>query len=489
VTMARNRAGVDRRRGGGRPSERAHRPPEKGARPRSREARPGLSRERVEFLTERESRRFLSAHPRSHQLFQRASGSLLAGVPMNWMTKWPGGFPLFVREGRGARVWDVDNLEYVDFCLGDTGAMFGHSPPEVVAAVSKQLKRGITTMLPAEASIWVAEELARRFGLPYWQMALTATDANRFAIRIAREVTRRPKILVFNGCYHGTVDETLVELDHGTVVPVPANVGPPVEPGLTTRVVEFNDVRALEKALEPHDVAAVLAEPAMTNRGIILPEPGFHDQLRALTRAHGTLLILDETHTLSEGPGGYTAAHGLRPDMVTLGKPIGSGIPAAAFGMTSDLMNRSLPKLRGPGADESGIGGTLSGNALAAVAMQSTLRHLITEKAYARMIPMAERFVAGVESTIEEFSAPWHVVRLGARAEYRFSPTPPRNGAEALSLGGAALDRLVHLYMLNRGVLLTPFHNMALMSPYTRRSDVDRHTRAFRAFAQELLAS
>jgi glutamate-1-semialdehyde 2,1-aminomutase len=485
--MTRHRAAVEGRPGRRRHRGRTHSPLRATARPWSPGGRPGAFLGRVERLSERESKRFLRAHPRSRQLFQRARGSLLAGVPMNWMTMWPGAFPVFVREGRGARVRDVDGFEYVDFCLGDTGAMFGHSPPEVVTAISRQLKRGITTMLPVEAAVWVAEELARRFGLPYWQMTLTATDANRFAIRIAREVTGRPKILVFNGCYHGTVDETLVELDHDTVAPVPANVGPPVDPRLTTKVVEFNDVRALEKALAPRDVAAVLAEPAMTNRGIILPDPGFHDQLRALTLAHGTLLILDETHTLSEGPGGYTAAHGLRPDMVTLGKPVGSGVPAAAFGMTSDLMDRCLPKLRGPGADESGIGGTLAGNALAAVAMKATLQHLITRRAYARMIPLAERFAAGVETTIEEFSAPWHVVRLGARAEYRFSPTPPRNGAEARSPGAAVLDRLVHLYMLNRGVLLTPFHNMALMSPYTHRSDVDLHTRVFRDFAEELL--
>jgi len=420
-------------------------------------------------------------------LFERASASLLAGVPMNWMAMWPGTFPVFMREGRGARVRDVDGVEYVDFCLGDTGAMFGHSPPEVVKAVSRQLRRGITTMLPVEAAVWVAEELARRFGLPYWQMALTATDANRFAIRIAREVTGRPKILVFNGCYHGTVDETLVELDHGSVVPVPANVGPPVDPRWTTKVVEFNDVRALEKALASRDVAAVLAEPAMTNRGIVLPAPGFHDRLRELTRAVGTLLILDETHTLSEGPGGYTATHGLRPDLITLGKPIGSGIPAAAFGMTADVVDRCLPKLRGPGADESGIGGTLAGHALSAVAMKATLQDVITERAYARMIPNAERFAAGVENTIEEFAAPWHVVRLGARVEYRFLPSPPRNGGEAFSPETAALDRLVHLYALNRGILLTPFHNMALMCPATTAADADAHTALFAGAADDLL--
>lgn len=442
---------------------------------------------RIELLLARETEQFRVDHPRSRQLFERAKGSLLAGVPMNWMTKWPGAFPLFVREGHGAHVWDVDGIEYVDFCLGDTGAMFGHSPRKVVTAVSRQLDRGITTMLPVEAALWVAEELARRFGLPYWQMTLTATDANRFAIRIAREVTNRPKILVFNGCYHGTIDEALVRLDHGKVVPVPANVGPPVDPRLTTKVVEFNDISALKKALAPRDVAAVLAEPAMTNCGIILPDSGFHDQLRAITHATETLLILDETHTISESSGGYTSAHGLCPDMITLGKPVGSGIPAAAFGMSATVMDRCLPKLRGPGADESGIGGTLAGNALATVAMKATLEHLITDRAYARMIPNAKRFVNGVEKTITEFAAPWHVVRLGARAEYRFFPTAPRNGAEAHSPGTAALDRLVHLYAINRGILLTPFHNMALMSPFTSRSDVDRHTRVFHDFAGDLL--
>jgi glutamate-1-semialdehyde 2,1-aminomutase len=450
-----------------------------------REAR-AIDRLRLARLLARELAQFEDKNPRSRLLFERGRRSLLAGVPMNWMARWAGPYPVFVRRAQGARIWDVDGHCYADFCLGDTGSMFGHSPPTVVPTLARQLRRGLTTMLPTENSVWVGRELARRFGLPYWQLAMTATDANRFAIRIAREVSGRPKILVFNGCYHGSVDESLVELQDGRIVPNTGSIGPPVDPSITTKVIEFNDVSALDQALAPRDVAAVLAEPAMTNQGIILPVPGYHDRLREITRETGTILILDETHTICEGPGGYTRAHGLKPDMITLGKPIGSGIPAAAFGMAEGLADSSLPKARADTGDESGIGGTLSGNPLAAAAMRATLQHLITPASYRRMIPLAKRWTAGVERTIRELSLPWHVIQLGARAEYRFRPEPPRNGAEAIASKDIELDRLVHLYTLNRGVLLSPFHNMALMSPSTRASDVDLHTKVFSECAQEL---
>lgn len=406
---------------------------------------------------------------------------------MNWMARWAGPYPVFVERATGAQIWDVDGHRYVDFCLGDTGAMFGHSPPVVVRAINRQIRRGITTMLPTEDSVWVGHELSRRFGLPYWQLAMTATDANRFAIRIAREVSGRPKILVFNGCYHGSVDEALVELENGRIGPNPGSIGPPVDPSLTTKLIEFNDVPALEQALAPRDVAAVLAEPAMTNQGIILPDPGYHDHLREITRRTGTLLIIDETHTLCEGPGGYTRAHGLHPDMITVGKPIASGIPAAAFGMGAGIAEPSLPKAQADTGDESGIGGTLSGNPVAAAAMRATLEHVITPAAYRHMIPLAKRWTDGVERTIREFELPWHVIRLGARAEYRFRPTPAHNGGEAIASKDSDLDRFVHLYALNRGILLTPFHNMALMCPATRRSDVDRHTKVFAECAGEIV--
>ncbi len=446
-----------------------------------------IDRSRLRQLSEREGRRFAKEHPKSRTLFERAKRSLLAGVPMNWMVRWAGPFPLFIREGRGAHVTDVDGHRYLDLCLGDTGSMFGHSPRPVVEAVERQVRRGITMMLPSEDSIWVGGELARRFGLPYWQVAMTATDANRFAIRLAREVTGRPRILAFSGCYHGTVDETLVSLRRGKVVARDGNIGPPLDPDVTTRVVEFNDVEALGDALATGDVACVLAEPAMTNCGIILPEPGYHRALRNLTRRQGSLLIIDETHTICCGPGGYTAAYGLQPDMVTLGKPIGSGVPAAAFGISQGVADGVMEKILADSTDESGIGGTLSGNALAMAAVRATLQHVITQRAFDRMIPLAERFERGVEGVIRDNGLPWHVVRLGSRVEYQFLPLPPRNGSEAVAGRDAELDRFMHLYALNRGMLLTPFHNMALMCPATTAKDVDRHTEVFEAAVRELL--
>lgn len=437
------------------------------------------NRERIAELMRSETALFVSEHPRSQALFERAKSSLLAGVPMNWMVRWAGPYPLFAREARGSRIWDVDGHEYIDMCLGDTGAMFGHSPEAVVERVRDQVAKGITMMLPTEDSIWVSEELARRFGLPYWQVAMTATDANRFSIRLAREVTGRDIILVVRGCYHGSVDETLVDVDGERVVPRSGNIGPPVDPSVTTRVVEFNDTAALEAALLPGDVACVLCEPAMTNRGIILPEPGYHDALRALTAKQGTMLIIDETHTICCGPGGYTREHGLKPDILTIGKPIGSGIPAAAYGISEDVAGAVMKRILDDGTDESGLGGTLSGNALSVAAMRATLESVITEESFERMTPLAERFEQGVREAIERHGAPWHVTRLGVRVEYHFLPRPPRNGMEAEEAKDAELEKLLHLMALNRGILLTPFHNMALMSPTLTEEDVDRHTHVF----------
>ncbi|MGD8506018.1 MAG: aspartate aminotransferase family protein [Candidatus Bathyarchaeota archaeon] len=445
-----------------------------------------VDRCRLRKLMEREEKNFVETHPRSKAIFERAKSSLLVGVPMNWMIRWARPHPIFLKEAKGAYVTDVDEHRYVDLCLGDTGAMFGHSPQPVVDAVVRQVRRGITMMLPTEDSIWVGEELERRFGLPYWQVALTATDANRFSIRLAREVTKRRKILVFNGCYHGSVDEALTSLKGGMVVPVEGNIGPPVDPAITTRVVEFNDLDALEAALAHNDVACVLCEPAMTNCGIILPELGYHDALRELTQSFGTLLIIDETHTICCGPGGYTAAYGLKPDIVTLGKPLGGGIPAAAYGMNRDVADRALAKIKADSTDESGVGGTLSGNALSIAAMRASLEHVITKQSFERMIPLADRLAKGVEEIIKAKELPWHVVRLGVRMEYGFGSTPPKNGRESEDIEDQELDKLMHLYALNRGILLTPFHNMTLISPYTTTKDVDLHTKIFGECVEEL---
>jgi glutamate-1-semialdehyde 2,1-aminomutase len=442
---------------------------------------PGLDR-----LLERELERFEREHPRSHELSRRARGSLLGGVPMHWMVRWAGGFPVFATEVHGAHFRDVDGLEYVDFCLGDTGAMTGHSPGPTVRAVEERARHGITLMLPSEDALWVGEELARRFGLPRWQIALTATDANRFAIRLARAITGRPKVLVYNWCYHGTVDESFATLDGGRVVGREGAIGPPVDPALTTRVVEWNDLEALDRELAHGDVACVLAEPALTNIGIVLPEAGYHERLRELTRKHGTLLVIDETHTFCAGPGGYTGAHGLEPDLLTIGKAIAGGIPAAAYGFSAEVADAVERTVTDEVADVGGIGGTLAANVLSLAAMRATLAEVLTDAAFARMIQLGERFEAGVQSAIDRHELPWHVTRLGCRVEYLFRPERPRTGAEAAAGAHAELDRFVHLYALNRGILLTPFHNMALMSPATTEEDVDRHTAVFEEATAEL---
>jgi len=399
---------------------------------------------------------------------------------MNWMAKWAGPFPVFVESAQGASFRDVDGNAYVDFCLGDTGAMAGHSPAPTVAAVEAQLSRGITHMLPTEDAAAVGEELTRRFGLPLWQFTLTATDANRFSLRLARLVTGRPKVVVHDHCYHGTVDEGFAWLTpEGRVEARRGNLGPAVDPALTTKVVPFNDVEALERALAPRDVAVVMIEPALTNVGIVLPEPGYLDAVRELTRRTGTLLLIDETHTFCDGPGGYTRVHGLEPDILVIGKAIGGGIPVGTYGMTAALAERVATRTTLEDADVGGIGGTLSGNALSLAAVRATLGEVLTDEAFARMIPLAERWERGVAEVIAANEAPWHVTRLGCRAEYHFRPTPPRTGAEQWAAGDFELERYLHLHALNRGILLTPFHNMALMCPATTEADVDRHTEAF----------
>ena len=443
----------------------------------------------LQNLLRRELERFEHEHPRSRELAARARGSLLSGVPMPWMVRWAGGFPVFAADAHGARFRDVDGHEYVDFCLGDTAAMTGHSPEPTVRAVTEQAARGITLMLPSEDALWVGVELARRFGLPRWQFALTATDANRFAIRLARELTGRPKILAFNWCYHGSVDETFATLEGGAVVAREGNVGPPVPLEATTRMVEWNDVPALERELAHGDVACVLTEPVLTNVGIVHPAPGFHDALRACTRERGTLLIVDETHTICAGPGGYTGTHALEPDLLTIGKPIAGGIPAAAYGFsaeTADRLEALLPT--DETADVGGIGGTAAANVLSLAAMRATLSEVLTEEAFRRMIALGERFEAGVAGVIDRHELPWHVTRLGCRVEYLFRPDPPRTGSEAAAGGNAELDRLIHLHLLNRGILMTPFHNMALMSPATTEADVGTHTAAFDEAAAEIKA-
>ena len=437
-----------------------------------------IDRDCLTALRADEERRFVETHPRSHDLSRRAGATLLAGVPMPWMTRWAGSFPLFVESASGARLTDVDGVEYVDLCLGDTGAMTGHALPAVADAVASRARQGITTMLPSDDAIWVSQELARRFGLPQWQFAMTATDANRFVLRFARHLTGRPRIAVMDWCYHGTVDETFATLEGDRVVPRPGLLGAPVDVAQTTAVVPFNDADALDRRLAQGDVACLLMEPALTNIGIVLPDEGYLAAVREITRRHDVLLVIDETHTLCAGPGGATAAWGLEPDLLVVGKPIAGGIPLAAYGMTAEVADRLRDEMLGHEIDVAGVGGTLTANGLSLAAARAALSTALREEDFAVAIPLAERFTAGVSGVIDRHGLPWNVQRLGCRAEYWFCP-PPRNGADAAAAVDEDLEGFLHLWSLNRGVLLTPFHNMALFSPHHSEADVDVHTQVF----------
>ena len=446
-----------------------------------------LDRARLGHHMADERARFAADHPRSAALHEQARASLLEGVPMPWMVKWAGPFPLYVETAAGAHFTCVDGHEYVDFCLGDTGAMAGHGPVPTIAAVEHQLRRGLTHMLPTEDAAWVGEELTRRFGVGSWQFALSATDANRWALRLARHISGRSKVVVHDHCYHGSVDEAIAILDDaGRVVPVRGSVGPQVDVAHTTRVVEFNDIDGLAAALSDRDVAAMLIEPALTNVGIVLPEPGYLEAVRELTRETGTLLIIDETHTICAGPAGATGLWYLEPDMLVIGKTIGGGIPTAAYGFSAEVAGRVRGSIAVEDSDVGGIGGTLAGYALSLAATRATLGEVLTAEAFGRMIPLAERWEAGVRDVIAAAGVPWHVTRLGARAEYHFMPSPPRTGAEQWAHADPELERFLHLWAMNRRILMTPFHNMALMSPATTATDVDRHTEVFAAAVEAL---
>ena len=447
-----------------------------------------VDRKRLISAIADEEKQFVAKHPVSFAASKLASKSLIGGVPMPWMKRWPGAFPISVQSAKGARFVDVDGIEYVDFCLGDTGSMTGHAVTEITDAISRQLSRGSTVMLPSEDSTWVGAELTKRFGLAKWQFSVSATDANRFVLRLARHITKRPKVLVHDWCYHGTVDETLVIADNqGKTISRHGAIGPQVHPSLTTRVVPFNDLEKLEQQLSFGDVACMLIEPALTNIGIVLPDPGYLSGVRDLTRKYGTLLIIDETHTICAGPGGATKLWDLEPDMLVIGKTIGGGIPVAAYGLSAELAARAELSLNSHDVDVSGLGGTLSGSVLAMAAVKATLTHSLLPNQFEKTIALATRWANGVASSIAKHQLDWSVQQLGCRAEYWFCK-PPKNGAEAAAAVDEELENFMHLWALNRGVLLTPFHNMALVSPFHEESDVDLHTEVFDA-ALSALAS
>ena len=444
-----------------------------------RPTRAGLNPATLEALAASERERFIAANPKSHTYAQRTAPHWLFGVPLHWMNDWSTPFPLHVADASGATVTDVDGHARVDFCLGDTGAMFGHAPAPVVAAVQQQMAQGCTTMLATPDAALVGEELARRFGLPYWQSAMTASDANRFLLRWVRAATGRKKLLVFNGCYHGTIDDVFVDLVDGQPRQRDSLLGQVHDLTLHTVVVEFNDLLALQAALEAGDVACVLAEPVMTNIGMVLPAPGFWEAAQTLIRQHGAMLILDETHTFSSGPGGYAQAHGLQPDALVFGKPIGGGMPCAIYGFSEDLAQRAMQAKRTAPPGHSGIGTTLTANMLAMAAMRATLTEVATPAAFDHMIAMTTRIAKGLRVVIARHGLNWCVTQVGARCEFQFCTVPPTNGSEADAVLDGGLEHLVHLCLLNRGVMITPFHNMLLSCPATTLQDMDTLLTAF----------
>jgi glutamate-1-semialdehyde 2,1-aminomutase len=435
-------------------------------------SRTGLDWPRALAFLARERKSFTERNPASAALAAQASKHLLFGVPLHWMNDWGTPFALHVCQASGAQVTDVDGHRLVDFCLGDTGAMFGHAPAPVAAALAKQATRGYTTMLATADAAAVGALLAERFALPMWQFAMSATDANRYTVRWIRAATGRQKLLVFNGCYHGTIEDVFVDLVNGQPTQRDSLLGQVHDLTEHTIVVEFNDLAGLEAALKPGDVACVLAEPVMTNIGMVLPEPGYWAAAQALIRQHGALLVMDETHTISTGPGGYARAHGIQADALVLGKPVGGGVPCAVYGMSTDLAARAVKAKQDAPPGHSGIGTTLTGNMLAMAAMRATLAEVMTPAAYAHMLSLAERLAGGLRGLIARHGLPWCVTQVGARTEFQFCPAPPRNGSEAEGVLDAELEHLIHLGLLNRGVMITPFHNMMLVCPQTTEEDV-----------------
>ncbi|MBO6669602.1 aspartate aminotransferase family protein [Parvibaculum sp.] len=431
-------------------------------------------RQRAEALVASERARFAEIHPRSRQMAAEAGEHFPGGVPLHWMLDWETPFPLFVRAASGSSVTDIDGHSYSDFCLGDTGAMFGHSPAPVARAIAEQAANGLTAMLPSELTAKVGDLLAARFGLPFWQVTATASDANRAVVRWARALTNRKKVLVFDGCYHGQVEDAFVKLDGGKTKMKPSLLGQVVDIAENSIAAPFNDLEAVEAILAEGDVALILTEPALTNTAMVLPEDGFIESLIASAHRHGALVCIDETHTISTGPGGFTRAHGLDPDFFVLGKPVAGGLPAAVFGFTAKVEREMRRVLDTKTPGYSGIGTTLSGNMLALAAMRACLEEVMTPENYAHMTALAERLASGLRSEVERHRLPWTVTQIGARAELVFSPRPLENGADAAAAIDHTVERAIHLFLLNRNVLVTPFHNMTLVAPTTTQADVEK---------------
>lgn len=436
-----------------------------------------VNAEQLAKLRAREDGVFHSKTKKSKEAFEKAHKNLLNGVPMPWMSDWGTDHPIFLAKAKGNKLTDIDGNEYVDFCLGDTGAMFGHSPDATVAAIREQADKGITAMMPTLDALEIGKDMSKRFGLPYWQVAMTATEANRYVIRNCRALTGRPKILSMNESYHGSLDETLPHIgpDGKLKLRSDYDINPGTPKDQLSRVIEFNDFKALVDALSHKDCAAILLEPVMTNCGMVLPADGYLEKVRELCTATGTYMIIDETHTFSEGYGGYTKAHGLKPDFITIGKSIAGGVPISAYGFTKEVADKINATYGQQGvSDPMGISGTLSGNAFAIAAMRAQMTKVATEEAFEKMFAGLDRLAKGIDAVLKRHGVMWSITRSGARCELQFMPTLPKNGTEAKNHFDWKLMYYTHIYLANRGIIITPFHNMMLVPPVATNDEIDR---------------
>jgi glutamate-1-semialdehyde 2,1-aminomutase len=449
----------------------------------------GIDPSRVRKLEEEENARFVAERPRSIALQERARGSMPRGVPMAWMDDLYDHPPVWVSHGEGASFTDVDGHTYLDMYVADMSAFCGHAPRPVVDAMTHQATLGTQFLLPSEGAIAVAEHLAHRYGLPKWQFTLSATQANTEVTRLARELTGREIVLMFDAHYHGEGDATLVVEEDGVVVPETPGLTPGV--AAQARLVQFNDVAALEAALEPGDVALVLAEPAMTNTGFLLPQPGYHEELRRATRETGTLLAIDEVHTLPCAYGGLARAWGLEPDFLTLGKALAAGVPLAAYGMRDEIASLIAPPAQlhremGATVAQVATGGTLFANALSMAAGRAALLDVLTEEAFERTASLGERMAAGLRRAIERAGVRWSVAQHGAHASYFFVPEPPADGASSRAADDPGLRALIRVFMANRGVWESGWWLGPTVSVAHSDEDVDRYIDLFGEFLAEV---
>jgi glutamate-1-semialdehyde 2,1-aminomutase len=412
----------------------------------------GIDRGRVAELLARENAAYLEARPRALALWERGRASMPNGVPMIWLRNSFEPIPMFVDEGAGSHFRDVDGHDYLDTNIADMSMFTGYAPPAVVDAVSRRMARGSQFMAAGEDAVWVAEELARRYALPQWQFTLSATHANTEALRVARTATGRQAVAFFDGHYHGHLDESLVSLVDGTVVPDEA--GLPDDVTARTMIIPFNDPAALEQALRSRQVAAVVTEPAMTNNvGLVLPVDGYHDALRRITGETGTLLVIDETHTQVVGPGGLTRMWSLQPDIVTIGKSIAGGVPLGAYGMTAEVADvLQRPAGRDDPKPLVATGGTLFGNPLSMAAARATMSEVLTPEAYAHSQELGTRLADGLDAAVAARGLPWTVHRFWPRSGFSFTPEMPTDAAAAVRDLDVPLRRLMRVHLANRGV-------------------------------------